>query len=101
VVECQQSVQQTYLQRLFDCCVFATACRFDLQVVPNAAAKPKHGVDLLPAPKKGDQQQGKVRCCAVWRCVKRTQHSMQSLLATAAAVQHSWCYMHQLYEANR
>jgi hypothetical protein len=38
-------------------------CRFDLQVVPNVAAKPKHGVDLLPAPKKGDQQQGKVRSC--------------------------------------
>ncbi|KAF6258960.1 hypothetical protein COO60DRAFT_1638700 [Scenedesmus sp. NREL 46B-D3] len=35
--------------------------RFDLQVVPNVTAKPKHGVDLLPAPKKGDQQQGKVR----------------------------------------
>ncbi|WIA29436.1 hypothetical protein OEZ86_011938 [Tetradesmus obliquus] len=35
--------------------------RFDLQVVHSMPAKPKHGVDLLPAPKKGDQQQGKVR----------------------------------------
>lgn len=41
------------------------ASRFDLQVVHSMPAKPKHGVDLLPAPKKGDQQQGKVRSCGV------------------------------------
>jgi hypothetical protein len=45
--------------------VLMAAFRFDLQVVPSVPTNPKHAADLLPAPKKGDQQQGKVRSCGV------------------------------------